>query len=171
MSLIFGKFAKNKNYEDQHIEIPEKEILLNIGDKLYDAFQIYLKQYKKKIYMDIFPVEIYHPTEKFLINKIKYFSSIINNSPEVKMWLAMQYFYFTNFINRDGNINFFDDGINFFNWITGEKNEFSENLQPSFESLIGRKISEEPVAEGGKYQKKFYKYSAKIRMLTDKNKI
>jgi hypothetical protein len=165
MTLTFKNFAKNKNFLDKDLEIPEQEILLNIGNKLYDAFQIYLKQYKSSRYREIFPVEAYYPAKKFEKNKIKYFSSIINNSPEVKMWLAMQYFYFTYFINRDGDIKFFDDGINFFNWITGEKKEFNEQLQQSFESLIERKMSEEPVAEGGKFQKKFYKYSAKIKML------
>ena len=84
----------------------------------------------------------------------------------------MQYYFFISYpVDNVDNIQLFDDGINFFNWITGTKPENHKQLQPSFLELHGlqerkpeiKKTKEEvdEPQEGGKYKRKYFKYFLK----------
>jgi hypothetical protein len=169
MALKFGNFAKNTNFKEQPIENPGEEILLKIGDQLYRAFQVYLHQYKSPEYNELFGSDYFHPENNFTKREKQFYSKIISDSPMTRMWLAMQFFYIVNFVNRDKIIIFHDDVISFFNWITNKKKETHLQIQPSFQDLTSnhyvRHNREGEEATGGKYIKKYQKYIKKINFL------
>jgi hypothetical protein len=158
MSLQFDIFAKNKYFVNQSLQIPNENILLKAGNTLYDAFQIYLYKYQKNEYTKLFPISFFYPTVDFTSDEKNFFSKVIDNSDKTKKWLAMQYFYFINKSDSDQIGSLFDDGINFFNWITN-KNQSEPILIPPFQKLI-----EKSLQVGGKlyYKNKLKKYHNKI---------
>jgi hypothetical protein len=154
MSIDYTKFAKNKYFQDQKLSSPSDEKLLKIGNQLFHAFKLYLYGYKSDKYNKMFSNSQHHPEEDFTKGEKNYYSSIITNTDECKKWLAMQMFYFLNFVPENEITCMFDDGINFFNWITNRKIKMNDHFEPSFNELMN-------LFYGGNYVAKYHKYLKK----------